>query len=493
MSARNIASTGWPDRAGPGGSLSRRGWLAATSNGFGLVALAALLAEESHAEPGPPAARDPLALKAPHIPPQVQNVIFCYMSGGLSQVDSFDPKLRLAREAGQPMPFETARTMFNNDGNIFPSPWEFRSYGASGIPVSALFPHIGAMADELCVIRSMTAKFMEHAQGNYYFHCGLPFAGFPSLGAWVTYGLGSENRNLPGFVVTGGGGIPHGGINMMGNGFLPSVHQASLIHPGRKEPLRNIVPTERDERQRRQLDFVQRMDERYVASLGGHEPIEAAISNYETAYRMQSTVPELVDFGSETEATKKLYGIDSDNPSTAAYARQCLLARRLVERGVRFVELTMVSTPGKSDGMGNPWDQHNKLELGHGANALTVDQPVGALLRDLKARGLLDETLVIFSGEFGRTPFAQGTIGRDHNPFGFSMWLAGGGVKKGFVYGQTDEYGYRVVENGCTVHDLHATVLHLLGLDHERLSFRFGGRDYRLTDVHGHVIRGILA
>ena len=465
---------------------TRREMLRSASTGFGMLAATALLAEDTRsAEPSGP--------RRPHYGAKVKNVIFCYMSGGMSHVDTFDPKPRLAKEAGDPMPFETERTMFNQDGNIFPSPWAFRRRGRSGIPVSDLFPHVGGMADELCVIRSMTAKFMEHAQSNYYFHCGLPFAGFPSMGAWVTYGLGSENRNLPGFVVTGGGGIPHGGINMMGNGFLPSVNQASLIHPGRDEPLRNVVPSEPGRRQRRQLDFVRRMDEGFLSSVGSHEPIEAAIRNYETAYRMQSAVPELVDLAGETEATRKLYGVDSPNPSTAAYAKQCLLARRLVERGVRFVELTMVSTPGKSDGMGNPWDQHGGLEVGHGANALTVDQPVGALLKDLKARGLLEETLVIFSGEFGRTPFAQGTIGRDHNPYGFSLWLAGGGLKKGFVYGQTDEYGYRVVENSCTVHDLHATVLHLLGLDHQSLSYRFGGRDYRLTDVHGNIIRGILA
>ena len=468
------------------GRMSRRRMLQTTSTGFGMLAAAALLAEEA-------GAANPQTARVPHFTPQVKNVIFCYMSGGMSQVDSFDPKPKLAQMAGEPVPFKAERTMFNNNGNIFPTPWEFKRYGESGIPVSGMFPYIGEMADELCVIRSMTGKFMEHAQGNYHFHCGLPFAGFPSMGSWVTYGLGSENENLPGFVVTGGGGIPHGGINMMGNGFLPSVHQASVIHPGRNEPLRNITPSAPDSRQRRQLDFVRRMDRSFLADIGSHEPVEAAIANYETAYRMQSAVPELVDLGSESEATRKLYGLDSDNPSTAAYAKQCLLARRLVERGVRFVELTMVNTPGKTDGMGNPWDQHDKLELGHGANALTVDQPVAALLKDLKALGLLDETLVLFSGEFGRTPFAQGTIGRDHNPFGFSLWLAGGGLKKGFIYGQTDEFGYRVVENLCSVHDLHATVLHLLGLDHEKLSYRFGGRDYTLTDVHGHVLRGILA
>ena len=465
---------------------SRREMLRRTSSGFGMLALSALLAEEAEAD-------RPAESNGPHFQPKVRNVIFCYMSGGVSQVDSFDPKPRLAAEAGQPMPFRTERTMFNQDGTIFPSPWEFKRHGESGIDVSAIFPHVASIADDLCVVRSMTAKFMEHAQANYYFHTGMPFAGFPSMGAWVTYGLGSENRNLPGFVVLGGGGIPLGGINMLGNGFLPSSHQSSLIHPGRDEPLRNVVPLDPDRLQRKQLDFVGRMDRAFLADVGGFEPIEAAIDNYETAYRMQSAVPELVGLSGESEATKKLYGLDSENPSTANYGRQCLMARRLVERGVRFVELTMVSTPGKTDGMANPWDQHGGLKKGHEANAFTVDQPVAALVKDLKGRGLLDETLVVFSGEFGRTPFAQGTDGRDHNPLGFSMWMAGGGLKKGFVHGRTDEYGYRVVENRCTVHDLHATVLHLLGLDHENLSYRFGGRDYRLTDVHGNVIGDILA
>ena len=477
----------------PRSHLSRREMLCKTSTGFGMLALAGLMADTAYGGTAKVQTEPPLAPKKPHFSPQVKNIIFCYMSGGLSQIDSFDPKPRLAQEAGQPMPFKTERTMFNQDGNIFPSPWGFTRYGESGIPVSDIFPNIGSVADELCVIRSMTAKFMEHAQGNFYFHCGTPFAGFPSMGAWVTYGLGSENQNLPGFVVLGGGGIPIGGINLVGNGFLPSIHQASLIHPGREEPLRNVAPKEADRLQRKHLAFVNEMDETFLSSLGGHEPIEAAINNYEIAYRMQSAIPELVDISGESEATKKLYGLDSESTPKAVYARQCLMARRLVERGVRFVELTMVSTKGKTDAMQNPWDQHKKLKEGHQANAFTVDQPIAALLKDLKARGLLDETLVIFSGEFGRTPFAQAADGRDHNPLGFSVWLAGGGLKKGFVHGQTDEYGYRVVENKCTVHDLHATVLHLLGLDHEHLSYRFGGRDYRLTDVHGHVIHDILA
>ena len=468
---------------------SRREMLLSTSTGFGMLALAGLMADRGYgAQPGGGAAR------SPHFSPKVKNVIFCYMSGGLSHIDSFDPKPQLAKEAGEPMPFETARTMFNQDGNIMPSPWEFHRYGQAGTPVSDLFPHIATCIDDVALIRSMTAPFMEHAQGNFYFHCGQPFTGFPSMGAWVTYGLGSESKNLPGFVVIGTGGIPLGGINMFSSGFLPAEHQGSFLYPGAEEPLANISPREPDAKQRRRLSFVSKMDAMYLESTQGHPQVEAAIKNYETAYHMQTAVPELVDISGETEATRRLYGIDSTFPPKANYALQCLIARRLVERGVRFVELTMVD--GRNRGTGNssnPWDQHTDLILGHGRNAFAVDQPVAALIQDLKARGLFDETLVIFSPEFGRTPFVQGTNGRDHNPFGFSLWLAGGGIKAGTIYGATDEYGYHAVEGIRTVHDLHATVLHLLGLDHTKLSYRFGGRDFRLTDVHGHVIKEVLA
>jgi hypothetical protein len=472
--------------------LTRREMLRQTSTGFGMLALSALMADSSYAGLGQAVTDGPLAAKTPPLAPKVKNVIFCYLSGGLSHIDSFDPKPRLAAEAGEPMPFQTERTMFNDDGNIMPSPWEFTRYGQSGIPVSALFPHIGSVADELTVIRSMTAPFMEHAQANFYFHCGMPFIGFPSVGSWITYGLGTENQNLPGFVVLGSGGVPIGGVNLFGNGFLPAIHQGSMIYPERAEPLHNVQPSETDRQQRDRLRVIGDLDSRFLERIGGDRQVEAAIDNYEIAYRMQTAVPELVDLAGETEATKKLYGLDSPNTSTAVYGRQCLLARRLVERGVRFVEMTMVPIEGEGQS-GNPWDQHGKLEEGHTANAMTVDQPVAGLLKDLKSRGLLDETLVIFSGEFGRTPFAQGSNGRDHNPYGFSLWLAGGGLKKGFVYGQTDEYGYRAVENSHTVRDLHATVLTLLGLDYRGLTYRFGGRDIRLADVDGHPIRGILA
>ena len=473
----------------PAPYFSRREMLRNTSTGFGLLALAGLLSDSAYAERSPDHAPP-----GPHFEPKVKSVIFCYMSGGLSHIDSFDPKPRLAREAGQPMPFETARTMFNQDGNIMPSPWAFQRYGEAGIPVSDLFPHIATCVDDLAVIRSMTAKFMEHAQGNFYFHSGQPFTGFPSMGAWVNYGLGSESKDLPGFVVIGTGGIPLGGINMFSSGFLPAEHQGSFLYPGAEEPLANIRPSESDAKQRRRLEFIRSMDSLYMDRID-HEPqVEAAIRNYETAYRMQTAVPELVDISGESEATRRLYGLDSTFPPKRDYALQCLIARRLVERGVRFVELTMVD--GRHRGTGNssnPWDQHTDLVLGHTRNAFAVDQPVAALLQDLKGRGLFDETLVIFSGEFGRTPFVQGTNGRDHNPFGFSLWLAGGGVRGGTVYGATDEYGYHAIEGIRTVHDLHATVLHLLGVDHTRLSYRFGGRDFRLTDVHGHLIKEVLA
>ncbi len=472
--------------------LTRREMLRQTSTGFGWLALSALMADTAYAGLPQVVGDGPLASKDPDFAPKVKNVIFCYMSGGVSHIDSFDPKPRLAKEAGEPMPFETERTMQNQVGNILPSPWEFTHYGQSGIPVSALFPHIGGIADELTVIRSMTAPFMEHAQANFYFHCGMPFTGFPSMGAWITYGLGTENQNLPGFVVLGTGGMPVGGVQVFGNGFLPAIHQGSLIYPEKAEPLHNVRPSESDQAQLARLSAIDDLDRSFLDRASNEPGVEAAIDNYEIAYRMQTAVPELTDLSDETEATRKLYGLDSSNASTAAYGKQCLVARRLVERGVRFVELTMIG----NEGIGllpNPWDQHTKLEEGHGANALTVDQPVAGLVKDLKARGLLDETLVIFSGEFGRTPFAQSTVGRDHNPYGFSLWLAGGGLKKGYIYGQTDEYGYRVVENAHTVRDLHATVLHLLGLDYTNLTYRFGGRDFRLTDVDGHPIRGILA
>jgi hypothetical protein len=475
-------------RRAPG--ISRRDMLSQCSTGFGLVALSGLLGGGKAFAAPPP---NPFAPRVPHLPPKVKSVIFCFMSGGVSHVDTFDPKPRLKKDHGKPMPVPVRPTMFNQNGNIMASPWEFRNHGQSGLPVSELFPHIGACADDLAVIRSMTSIANEHAQGNYFIHTGFSLAGFPSAGAWTTYGLGSENQNLPGFVVLASGGSPLGGVNIYGNGFLPAVHQASFIDPTQKEALANITPREADPLQRKRLRFVEGFDHRHLARLQGDDQVESAIQNYEIAYRMQSAVPDLVDLRGESEATKRLYGMDSPVREKAEYARQCLLARRLVERGVRFVELTCLPRPSDPGQIGNPWDQHGVLKSGHSEMAFQVDQPIAGLIRDLKARGLFDETLIVWAGEFGRTPFAQSNDGRDHNPFGFSVWLAGGGIRGGTAYGATDELGYHAVQDVCTVYDLWATVLHLLGMDHEKLTYRFGGRDFRLTDVHGHVVRAILA
>jgi hypothetical protein len=357
-----------------------------------------------------------------------------------------------------------------------------------------LFPRIAALADDLAVVRSMTSKVSEHAQGNYSFHTGFPFMGHPSAGAWVSYGLGSENKDVPGFVVLQSGGAvpPHGGVGLYSSGYLPGQHEASILKVDADPVLSNIRPHESDELQRKRLRFIRQVDDGFAQTTRDPQ-VDAAIRNYETAYRMQAAVPELCDIRGETEATRKLYGLDSTHPQTAAYGRQCLVARRLVERGVRFVELSCINENIGAGNAPNPWDQHGQLKQGHGAMALQVDQPIAGLIQDLKARGLLQQTLIVFSGEFGRTPFSQGGDGRDHNPYGFSLWLAGGGIKGSTVYGATDDLGYYAIKDQCAVYDLYATLLHLLGIDHERLTYRFGGRDFRLTDVHGHVIREVIS
>jgi hypothetical protein len=415
------------------------------------------------------------------------------MDGGVSQVDSFDPKPRLEQDAGKnPRDlFKVDQTQFNNVGTILPSPWKFKPYGECGLPVSDLFPHIGSMADELAVIRSMTSEFPEHTNANYFLHTGSGLQGRPSMGAWTTYGLGSENDDLPGYIVVNGGLIPPGGLDNFTNGFLPATYQGSVFKPtatglanvGRRDASKDA--------QIAKLDFARGLDRSFATRLSGSgtapDALESAITNQELAYRMQTSVPDLLDLSGETEAIKHDYGCDSEHEPTRIFATECLFARRMVERGVRFVELTCTSVGT------DRWDQHGNLREGHAANARAVDQPIAALIRDLRQRGMLDSTLVVWSGEFGRTPFAQGGDGRDHNPQAFSMWMAGGGVKGGVTVGATDDYGYRVVEKKFQVHDLHATMLHLMGIDHTRLTYRFSGRDMRLTDVHGHVIRDVLA
>ncbi len=427
--------------------------------------------------------------QTPHYIPKAKNVIFLYMDGGVSQVDSFDPKPRLAKENGEDpnKKFNVDNTQFGNVGKILKSPWAFKQYGECGMPVSELFPHIASCVDDIALVRSMVSNFPEHTNANYFLHTGSGIQGRPSMGSWINYGLGSENNNLPGFVVLDGGLTPPGGVDNFKSGFLPASYQASILKSG-PVPLANINPQESAPYlQDQKLDYIKQLDNSLIGGLGSADAVESAISNYELAYKMQSSIPELTEFSSETKATKKLYGMDSDDPHTRSYGSQCLLARRLIERGVRFVELTCPRVNA------DRWDQHNNLKDGHERNAHAVDQPIAGLIKDLKSRGLLEETLIVWTGEFGRTPFAQGKDGRDHNPSAFSMWMAGAGIKGGTIYGRTDDYGYRVVENETTVHDMHATMLHLLGINHERLRFRFGGRDIRLTDVHGHIIHDILS
>lgn len=414
-------------------------------------------------------------------------MIFLYMDGGPSQVDTFDPKPLLAQYHGQPFPVKAEPTQFDNNGATLQSPWKFSRHGDSGLWISSLFPHLAQHADRLSVVRSMTSQFSEHTSANYFLHTGIGMAGRPSMGAWLSYGLGSESENLPDFVVINGGLTPPGGLENFGSGFLPAAHQASLFTPN-AAPIANLAPPSAApaERLASKRQLLERLDAQYLDATGNADAIESAISNFELAYAMQGSVPEAADFASETEATLRLYGTDSSYGPTATFARECLMARRLIERGVRMIELTCPSVGH------DRWDQHSNLQKGHEENALAVDQPIAGLLSDLAARGLLDETLVVWAGEFGRTPFAQGNNGRDHNPFAFSIWMAGGGVRGGMTYGETDEFGYKVIDRPVEMHDLHATILHLLGIDHERLTFRFGGRDHRLTDVHGHVIEDIL-
>jgi hypothetical protein len=453
--------------------------------GFGAVALASLMADRAFGGTGPDM-ENPLAPRPPHFPARVKRIVYCYMDGGPSQVDTFDPKPRLAKEHGQPFRMKIEPTQFNNIGNTLQSPWKFEQHGQSGIPVSELFPHVAKHVDDMAVIRSMTSNFSEHTSANYFLHTGNGFQGRPSMGAWVCYGLGSECLDLPGFIVLNGGLIPPGGLDCFNSGFLPATYQGSIFNPG-DQPIANIVPHEKQIRlQQNKLALLNRLDRQNLESTGANDQIESAIANYELAYRMQSVVPELASLEGENEATREMYGLNQQHKGTAIFGRQCLLARRLLEKGVRFIELTCPSVGH------DRWDQHQNLQQGHSDNARAVDQGIGALLTDLKQRGLFEDTLVVWSGEFGRTPFAQGSDGRDHNPFGFSLWMAGGGIRGGTVYGATDEYGYKAIENKVEIYDLHATMLHLLGMDHKRLTYLWGGRDMRLTDVHGTVLHDIL-
>lgn len=463
-------------------TLSRRDLLKVSSAGFGSLALAGLLAEEQARAAG---ASDPLAVKAPHFAARAKRVIFLFMHGGPSQVDTFDYKPLLKRDHGKPLPFARPKVVSSETFNLLQSPWGFKQYGQSGAWVSDLFPEVAKCVDDICFIKSMHGSNSRHGGALLELHTGSDTFIRPSMGSWVTYGLGTENSSMPGFLTI----CPtqsHGGANNFGSAFLPAPYAGTSIGsvgiPARDARIPFITNTETPRSvQRMEIDYSQAINRRQLESTGPDRALEGRIESFELAFRMQAEGPGLQDLSQETEVTKKLYGLD--NPITEDFGRQCLMARRFSERGVRFVQVSHTYK----------WDQHERLKRDHESNAAEVDKPIAGLLRDLKSRGLLKDTLVLWGGEFGRTPTAQGSDGRDHNPEAFTMWMAGGGVKAGLSYGATDDYGYYSVENKVHFHDLHATILHLLGLDHLRLTYRYAGRDFRLTDVHGKVVNGILA
>lgn len=473
--------------------LSRRAWLRAAGLGFGSLSLSALLSSESLAsatiETALQQASGPLAPRKPHFAPKAKRVIFLFMHGGPSSIDTFDPKERLTRDHGKPLPIKRPLAFDRSDpGPLMKSPWEFRPGGKSGLPVSDLFPHVRECADDLCVIRSMVGEGVDHGAALLQTFTGTSTFIRPSMGSWVIYGLGTENQNLPGFIAIKPS-LAHGGAKNWSSAFLPGAYQGTAIgHAGMKveeiskEPIEYLV-NERlsGDEQRYELEMLQNINRRHEALRRDDPQLEARIQAFELAFRMQAEAPEVFQVEKESEATKKLYGLD--DPLTQDFAWQCLLARRLAERDVRFIQCTH----------SYKWDQHSELYNLHTQNAREVDRPIAALLKDLKARGLLKDTLVIWAGEFGRTPVSQGGDGRDHNPYGYSIWMAGGGVKGGFAYGATDEIGYHAVEDRMHIHDFHATVLHLLGLDHEKLTYRYSGRDFRLTDVAGVIAHKIIA
>ena len=466
---------------------TRRAALRQLGCGFGYLALAGLAAQEKVR-----AAANPLAPRAPHFKPRAKRIIFLFMQGGVSQVDSFDYKPRLAKDDGQMLDFddsrEIAKTGKSGAQRVMKPLWDFRQHGQSGLWVSDLFPEMAKHADDLCVIRSMHTEGIAHGPATLFLHTGSTSFIRPSMGAWVNYGLGSENENLPGFV-TISPSLGNGGPRNYGNAFLPAIYQGTAIGraglPAKEATIRNLQPARSPEEARRQFDLLRDLNAEQLRHKPGESELEAVINSYELAWRMQGEAPQVLDFAKESPETLALYGIgekDTDN-----FGRQCLLARRMCESGVRFVQVNY------GDNTNNPaWDQHSNLKK-HGEHARAVDRPISGLLTDLKQRGLLEDTIVWWGGEFGRTPYAEknGT-GRDHNPNGFSIWLAGGGVKRGLAYGETDEFGHHAVTDKVHMHDLHATLLHALGLDHEKLTYRYAGRNFRLTDVYGNVVQDLF-
>ena len=453
---------------------SRRHVLAGASAGFGMLALKAM-------------AGVPLHSRA-----RAKNIIFCFMDGGPSHVDTFDPKPMLKQHEGKAIGESavTKRSQSNAGRVWFGSPWQFKQHGQSGLWVSDLLPHLAQVADKLCVVRSMVGELPLHGQQNLLLHTGRILGQAPSLGAWVSYGLGTENRNLPGYVVLNNDWVPNGGLENFGSSFLPASHQATMVR-AKGVPVDNIVPQDSASLQRRKLALLAEQDTEFAAVTSDAKAIEGAIANYETAFLMQSAVPGIADISAEPEHIRRLYGLDSTDEHQRFYATQALRARRLVEAGVRFVEVTCPSF----DGNNSPWDQHGQLKQNHEKNARITDQSVAALILDLEQRGLLDETIVLWAGEMGRTPHTpkiSATAGRDHHVNGYTIFMAGGGFRGGMTFGETDDFGNSVVSDPLNIHDIHATLLHQMGLDHERLTFRHGGRDQRLTDVHGRVVQQLL-
>ncbi|MCA9178458.1 MAG: DUF1501 domain-containing protein [Planctomycetales bacterium] len=463
--------------------MSRRDLLHRCGIGLGAAALATMLQEESHGA-------NPLLPKAPHFPAAAKHVIHLFMNGGPSHVDTFDPKPALDKYAGKDLPTQNLKTE-RPTGAALPSPFKFSKHGESGIEVSELFPHVAQQVDELAVIRSMHADVPNHEPSLLLLNCGDARLVRPSMGSWITYGLGTENQNLPAFIAMCPGGYPIQESQNWQAGFLPGVYQGTYIDTQHRD-IEKLIENIRNDRlslaqQRRQLDLVQQLNQRHQQTRQDDKELDARIESFELAYRMQMEAADAFDVSREPKHILEMYG-------EGVQARQILIARRLVERGVRYVQVW--------HGAGQPWDSHDDLEVNHRRLAKQCDQAIGALLKDLRQSGLLDETLVIWGGEFGRTPTVempkkgsnQGKInGRDHNHYGYTTWLAGGGVKRGMVYGATDEFGYQAVENKMHVHDLQATLLHLLGFDHTRLTYRYAGRDFRLTDIHGNVVHDLIA
>jgi hypothetical protein len=455
--------------------LTRRGALRAAGCGMGYLGLASLLQAA--------AAENPLAPKKPHYEPRAKRVIFLFMHGGPSSIDTFDPKERLERDHGKPLPIKRPLAFADQEpGPLMKSPWKFKPGGKSGIPVSDLFPHVRDVVDELCIIRSLVGEGVDHGAALLQSFTGSSTFVRPSMGSWVVYGLGTENQDLPGYI-TIKPTLSHGGAKNFGSAFLPGAYQGTPIgHSGMKveeiknEPIQYLLNKGlTPEQQRFELDMIQNINRRHQDIRTVDPNLEARIQAFELAFRMQTQAPEIFAVDQESVATRKLYGMD--DPKTADFGWQCLLARRLCEKGVRFVQCTH----------SYKWDQHSDLFAKHTQNAYEVDKPIAGLIRDLKSRGLLKDTLVIWAGEFGRTPVSESGNGRDHNPYGYTVWMAGGGVKPGFVYGATDEIGYHATENRMHIHDWHATILHTLGMQHDKLTYRYSGRDFRLTDIAGVV------